>query len=178
MPLVFIGIGSNLGDRKFYFNNAADLLRRDSDILDLRCSPVYETDPVGSEGQPKYWNAVWSIETQLDPHELLKRLHAIEAGAGRVRKAPNDARTLDLDILFYGNQVIKETGLRIPHPRLQERAFVLVPFCDLAPEWVHPVLNKTMRQLLQEVDSLSKVRRKAYGEQSSPYTVPRTEEPL
>lgn len=156
MPQVFIGIGSNLGDRKFYFDHAAQKLVQDQDIHSLKCSPIYETAPVGGEDQPKFWNAVWSFETSIHPLELLNRLHAVEAGAGRVRKQPNEARTLDLDILFYGNQIIQTADLEIPHPRLHQRAFVLVPFCDLAPGWEHPVLKKTIRELLCELNAKSR----------------------
>jgi 2-amino-4-hydroxy-6-hydroxymethyldihydropteridine diphosphokinase len=151
MPQVYIGIGSNLGDRKSNFGFAARELLADDRIREMDRSPVYETEPVGGEGQPRYWNAVWSFVTELSPQDLLQRMHAIEAQAGRQRVARNEARTLDLDILFYGNETCEGQNCIIPHPRLHERAFVLVPFCDLAPEFVHPVLKKTIRVLLNEL---------------------------
>ncbi len=154
MPQVYISIGSNLGDRESYFEFAAKELLIDDRIRDLKRSPVYETEPVGGEGQPRYWNAVWSLVTELPAAVLLKRMHDIEAAAGRQRTAANEARVLDLDILFYGKKLLRRLPFTIPHPRLHERAFVLVPFCDLAPEFIHPALNKSMKQLLEEYRAL------------------------
>jgi 2-amino-4-hydroxy-6-hydroxymethyldihydropteridine diphosphokinase len=153
MPQVYIGVGANLGDRKSSFEFAAKSLLADDRISDLRFSPVYETEPVGSEGQPRYWNAVWSFVTELSPQDLLQRMHEIEARAGRQRITKNEARVLDLDILFYGNKTCEKKDCIIPHPRLHKRAFVLVPFCDLAPEFMHPVLKKTIRVLLNELSA-------------------------
>ncbi len=149
MPIVFIGVGSNLGDRENFFRMAALEIQNEAGICDLKCSPVYETEPVGGEGQPLYWNAVWSFTTELVPQVLLHKLHDIEMKAGRRRKVPNEARVLDLDILFYGDSVLKQAELTVPHPRIPERVFVLAPFCDLAPEFVHPEVKKNMRQLLE-----------------------------
>jgi len=151
MPTVFIGVGSNLGDRQKNFEFAQKEMLESGAVRHLRCSPVYETEPVNGEGQPLYWNAVWSFDTDLAPHDLLRKLHNIEAMAGRMRRAPNEARVLDLDILFYGDQKWAGSGLVIPHPRLHEREFVLAPFCDLAPEWEHPGFKKTMKELLNNV---------------------------
>ncbi len=148
MPVVFIGVGSNLGDREFFFEFAAREIQRKAGIRDLKCSPVYETEPVDGAGQSLYLNAVWSFVTELAPEVLLQKLHDIEARAGRRRASVNEARVLDLDILFYGDSVSKQTALTIPHPRIPERAFVLAPFCDLAPEFVHPEFKQNMRQLL------------------------------
>lgn len=149
MPTIFLGIGSNLGERELHFNLAKEALSGTQGVRDLKCSPVYETDPVGSEGG-KFWNAVWSFETELGPREILEVLQAIEKNAGRVRTTKNEPRSLDLDILFYSDQIIQSVELTVPHPRIAERAFVLVPFCDLAPHWIHPGLHKTMRHLLKE----------------------------
>lgn len=146
MPKVFIGVGSNLGDREGSLEMARKEILSTVGFKDLRCSSVYETEPVEAEGGP-FLNAVWSFETAWSAREVLDRLQAIEAKAGRRRTGANAARTLDLDLLFYGDQVIRDSGLAVPHPRLHERAFVLVPFCDLAPEWMHPVLKKTLREL-------------------------------
>jgi 2-amino-4-hydroxy-6-hydroxymethyldihydropteridine diphosphokinase len=147
MPKVFIGVGSNLGDRAGYFEFAKKELFLTAGVKVLECSPVYETEPVAAEGGP-FLNAVWSFETDLSPQELLKKTQEIEALAGRERNKPGDARTLDLDILFYDDQVISEPGLAVPHPRLHERSFVLEPLCDLEPDLVHPALKKTMKELL------------------------------
>jgi 2-amino-4-hydroxy-6-hydroxymethyldihydropteridine diphosphokinase len=153
MPQVYLGIGSNLGDRKRNFEFAAEKFLNDGRVSDLRRSPVYETEPVGGEGQPKYWNAVWSFVTELPPHDLLERMHEIEAQAGRRRVTKNEARVLDIDILFYGDEMYESQTCIIPHPRLHQRAFVLVPFCDLAPEFIHPVLKKTIKILSDELNA-------------------------
>lgn len=148
MPIVFIGVGSNLGDRESFFRMAEREIRQERGIRDLKCSPVYETEPVDGEGQPLYLNAVWSFVTELAPQDLLQKLQGIEDKAGRFRKVRNEARVLDLDILFHGDSILKQQDLMVPHPRIPERAFVLAPFCDLAPEFIHPGLKKSMRQLL------------------------------
>ena len=153
MPQVFISIGANLGDRKSSFEFAAKKLLVDGRISDLKRSPVYETEPVGGEGQPRYWNAVWTFVTELSPDDLLQRMHGIEAQAGRQRITKNEARVLDLDILFYGNETCESQTCMIPHPRLHGRAFVLVPFCDIAPGFMHPTLKKTIRVLLNELSA-------------------------
>lgn len=157
MSRVFIGVGSNLGSRAEYLEFAKKEILQIAGLTDLDCSPVYETEPVAAEGG-SFLNAVWSFETGLEPQDLLRKIQKIEVKANRQRNRPNEARTLDLDILFFGDQVIREPGMTIPHPRLHERAFVLVPFCDLDPEFIHPVLKKTMKQLLKELNGAYGVR--------------------
>jgi 2-amino-4-hydroxy-6-hydroxymethyldihydropteridine diphosphokinase len=151
MARAFVGVGSNLGDRKGFIERARATLRQVRDVTFLRASRIYETDPVGGPKQGKYLNVVWEIETQLAPEEFMKCLLAIEKELGRERKEPNAPRTIDLDLLSWEQQVIDGEGLVVPHPRLQERRFVLEPLADLEPEWRHPVLNKTVRQLLEEL---------------------------
>lgn len=150
MSKVFIGVGSNLGDRASYFELAKKELLRAVEPTKLRCSPVYETEPVAAEGGP-FLNAVWSFETDLSPSELLIKIQGIEAQANRQRNSPNQARTLDLDILFYEDQVIRMPGLTVPHPRLHERVFVLKPMAELAPDFKHPILKRTIKELLFSV---------------------------
>lgn len=106
------------------------------------------TDPVPPSGQPPYVNGVVRLSGAIDPHALLARLHAIEAGAARIRMERNGPRTLDLDLLAVGDRVLDDATLTLPHPRLAERAFVLLPLCDVAPGWVHPVLGRTAQSLL------------------------------
>jgi 2-amino-4-hydroxy-6-hydroxymethyldihydropteridine diphosphokinase len=106
---------------------------------------------VGKTDQDWFVNGVVSLETSMDPRELLDFLLSIERKMGRVREAKWGPRTIDLDILFYGNQILKETDLQVPHPRLHERRFVLIPLKDVAPDLVHPVLGKTVSEILAEL---------------------------
>ena len=150
MARVFIGVGTNLGDRENNLQTAQALIEKSSHFTLVVQSPVYETDPVGGPPQNKYLNAVWEIETTLSPSAVLKELLHIEHQMGRARTVPNAPRVIDLDILFYENQIIRQPGLEVPHPRLYERYFVLKPLVDLVPGFVHPALKKTVRQLLEE----------------------------
>lgn len=147
----YVGLGSNLGDRAAYLLKALSLLSRLQKTHLLRLSPVYETEPVGPP-QPPYLNLVAEVETQLTPRILLASLLQIERSLGRERKERWGPRTIDLDLLLYGDLVLKEEGLEIPHPRLHQRAFVLVPLVDLIPEGRHPVLGRTFAQLLAPLD--------------------------
>ncbi len=148
---VFLAVGSNLGDRAKNLARAESELKQAHGIQFIRSSSVYETEPVGGPPQDKYLNAVWEIRTELSPHNLLQMLVMIEASLGRKREGRNFPRTLDLDILFYDEKIIHEQGLTIPHPRLHERAFVLTPLADLAPDWIHPEFKKTVQNLLEEL---------------------------
>ncbi len=152
MSKVFIGVGSNLGDRKALIDEAADRLARVPDVVFRNKSKVYETEPVEAEGG-KFMNAVWEIETRMSPRELLGSLLTIEEAMGRVRMHKNEARPIDLDILLYDEQVIEEPGLSIPHPRLHERWFVLKPLSDLGSDIRHPKKKKTVIDMLKEVKS-------------------------
>jgi 2-amino-4-hydroxy-6-hydroxymethyldihydropteridine diphosphokinase len=147
----FVAVGSNLGDRLQKINNAKSLLAQNPDLEVIRSSPVYETNPVGGPPQGKYLNAVWEIETMFPPRQLMSYLLEVETKLGRKRAEPNAPRTIDLDILSYGDEIVEEKDLVIPHPRLAERFFVLEPLTDLAPEWVHPKFKKTARVLLEEL---------------------------
>ena len=146
--LVYIGVGSNLGNRPSFLELARDLVQKLPATRFLRSSQVHETDPVGGPPQGKFLNAVWEIETRLPPVELKDRLLQIEEKLGRKRTVQNAPREIDLDILFYGDRVVQGPGLEIPHPRLRERLFVLVPLAELVPDKTHPQLKKLVRQLL------------------------------
>lgn len=151
MTQTLIAIGSNLGDRQKNLEHARLLLEQRPDIRILKMSSVRETEPVGGPPQGKYLNAVWLAETGLAPEMLLEELLAIEKRMGRERREPNAPRTLDLDILFFGDRIIHRPGLVIPHPRLAGRVFVLEPLAELVPDWMHPKLKKTVRAILEEV---------------------------
>jgi 2-amino-4-hydroxy-6-hydroxymethyldihydropteridine diphosphokinase len=135
----FIGLGSNLGDREAYLRRALDLLRADPSIELLAVSSFRETDPVGFLDQPRFLNAAAALETELAARALLERLLAVEQVLGRRRDGPRfGPRTIDLDLLLHGEEVVKEPGLTVPHPRLAERRFVLEPLHELDPGLVIP----------------------------------------
>jgi len=144
---VAIALGSNLGDREA--NLAFGLSALPGFITNLRQSRWHDTAPFGvSADQPRYLNGVVIGETELPARELLERLLAIEDAAGRTRPAPMAPRTLDLDLILYGDKKIEEPGLLVPHPRFRERLFVLEPLAELAPDWIDPVTGRLIRELL------------------------------
>ena len=134
MPVAYLGIGTNMGDRLAFLQGALDGLRADAAVDVDAWSPVYETRPVGGPPQENYLNAVVAVATSKNPPELLALCNALEADADRVRTVHWGPRTLDIDVLLYENLQCDDPVLTIPHPRMHERAFVLVPLRDLAPE--------------------------------------------
>ncbi len=151
MARVLIAVGSNLEDRLGNINRAQGLLAAVPGIKIIRTSKIYETLPVGGPPQGKYLNAAWEIETTQNPRELLELLLDIERQMGRRRRELHEPRTIDLDILFYDQRIVDEPGLVIPHPRLQDRAFVLEPLADIAPDWEHPQLRGSVRSLWESL---------------------------
>ena len=129
----FVGIGSNLGDREGNFRQAVELLSAEDGVDVVAVSEIRETDPVGPVEQGPFLNGAVRIETDLAPRELLERLLAVEERLGRVRRERWGPRTIDLDLLLYGDDIVDEPGLTVPHPRLHERRFALEPLSDLAP---------------------------------------------
>ncbi len=158
LPVVYLGLGSNLGDRR---RNRAVALRRQEPLVCIEAvSSLYETDPVGPQDQPPYYNAVCRGVTGLPPRGLLRHLQEVECELGR-RTGPRwGPRPIDIDLLLYGDAVIEEPDLRVPHPELPGRAFVLVPLAELAAEVRHPELGHAIGSLADEVDR-SGVRRRA-----------------
>ena len=152
----YVGLGANLGDREATIRRALERLGEFGAVEAV--SPLYETDPVGDPNQPAFLNAVARLRTGVPPDELLAGLHRIEAAAGRVRTVRNAPRTLDLDLLFYDDAIRDDPALVLPHPRLHERAFVLVPLHDLAPDLVHPRLRRTVAELLAALADRGGVR--------------------
>ena len=147
-----IASGSNLGDSYAILQGAVDQMAQHAHIKVIRCSSIYQTPPVGPP-QPDYLNASILIETDLAPEELLRTLLQIEANFGRVRRERWGPRLLDLDLLLFGDLVLTLPTLQIPHPRMHERAFVLVPLAEVASHWVDPISGKTVAQLVQNVTS-------------------------
>ncbi len=145
---VLVALGSNLGDRAGHLLGALAALSRLAGFELRALSPVYETDPVGPPGQGPYLNAVLAGRSTLEPEALLAALLEIEHGHGRTRGRRWEPRTLDLDLLDYGGLVLERPGLTLPHPRLHERPFVLVPLADVAPGWRHPLLGESAATLL------------------------------
>ena len=146
MATAYIGLGSNLGDRKTTLRMAIQRLEILGRIAGV--SSLYETEPVGYLEQPSFLNAVIALETALAPVDLLGALLGIERDLGRVRSFPNAPRTLDLDLLLVDDAIIDTPDLTLPHPRLHERPFVLVPLAEIAPELVLPGSGKTLQELL------------------------------
>jgi len=147
----YIAIGSNLGDRQSFIERALQQLGEHSEIKVVQTSSVLETEPVGPGPQDQYLNAVLQIQTTLQPHPLLDFLIEIEHRLGRIRREKWGPRTIDLDILLFDDRVIDEQSLTIPHPRLQDRTFVLIPLCEIAPRMVHPLLHRSVENLLNEL---------------------------
>ena len=153
MKTAYIGIGSNLGDKR---QNCLRAIEKIEQIPGCRLtgrSDWYLTEPVGVEGQDWYVNGVISLSTAISPQELLGSLLDIEAEMGRVREERWESRVIDLDILLYGQEIIDEEDLKVPHPLMHRRKFVLVPLVQLAPDLIHPSLGVSMAELLRRVRS-------------------------
>lgn len=146
---VYLGLGSNLGDRKANLEKALQLLGERLQIDQV--SSLYETEPVGHAEQPMFFNAVCRAETGLGPLQLLSLIKGIEATLGRVPSFANSPRSIDVDILFYNDLCMETADLTIPHPKIKERAFVLIPLLEIAPQLVHPVSGESIKDLANAI---------------------------
>lgn len=151
MAKVYIGVGSNLGERRKNCFRALELLEKEK-IFIKKKSSFYETEPWGIKDQPMFLNMVLEIETDLKPQELLQIIKKIEKKAGREKTYPWGPRAIDLDILLFDNIIINDDNLKIPHPLMCERDFVLRPLCEIAPYKLHPVLQLTIEELLHRLN--------------------------
>jgi len=149
---IYLALGTNVGDRLVNLESVRTGLP--PSVCLLSASPIYETPPWGYLQQPPFLNQVLEAETDLAPLDLLDYVKGIEVQLGRTQTFRNGPRLIDVDILFYDDLTLKESGLTIPHSRLHERAFVLLPLFDIAPDLRHPIIGKTVREMLEDVDRI------------------------
>ena len=154
---VYLGLGANMGDRQANLERAVELLGERLRIE--KVSSVYETEPVGYEEQPPFLNAVCRVQTDIGPLQLLSLVKGIEAGMGRVPNFTDGPRPIDVDIILYGDLVMVDPELTIPHPRMAQRAFVLVPLAEIAPDIVHPFSGESIEYMTAKVDGIDGVKK-------------------
>lgn len=158
MTKIYLSLGSNIGDRARNIAGALEGLRRRG-VRITRESSLYETEPVEFREQDWFLNSVVEAETELTPDQLMETILVVERSLGRERRIPKGPRIIDIDILLYNGAVVHTVHVDIPHPRMAERRFVLLPFAEIAPGVIHPTLKKTIGELLDETPDSSEVRR-------------------
>ncbi len=157
MREIYLGLGSNLGDRLLNLMNCLNLLQASGQISIVQFSPIYETEPVGVVDQPWFLNMAIEIETELEPFGLLQLTQSTEKQIGRIRTHRWGPRVIDIDILFFGRTILRQPMLHLPHRMLQHRKFVLLPLKDIAPGFIHPELNEDIDQLLAVCQDTSQI---------------------
>lgn len=154
---IYLSLGGNLGNTLEIFKNVYPILEKKIGPI-LHFSSLYQTKAWGNTQQADFLNQVLELSTDLNPQELITQILGIESELGRVRKQTWEARIIDLDILFYGNQIVQESNLQIPHPFLPQRKFVLIPLAEIAPNLIHPILQKSIATLLIDCPDSSEVK--------------------
>src|SRR5262245_36484274 len=154
---VYLGLGSNLGEREKYLNTAVGDLKKLRDVKVIWTSSVYETEPRGKTDQPAFLNAVVQVETTLVPNELYHKVKGIESAVGRNASERWGPREIDIDILVYDGLVFEDNELKVPHPEVEKRRFVLVPLREIAPDLVHPVSGLTVEEMADACSDSGKV---------------------
>ena len=156
MTLVYLSLGSNKGDKVNFIHQATSLIANSDNIKLVRASTLYESEPWGEKNQDWFVNACLEVKTTLSPQEFLAKMQNIEIKLGRTKDENTkkwSEREIDIDIIFWGNEIINDENLKIPHPYAHKRAFVLVPLLELVPDFVHPVIKKSLLEIHSEMDN-------------------------
>ena len=156
MTLVYLSLGSNKGDKVNFIHQATSLIANSDNIKLVRASTLYESEPWGEKNQDWFVNACLEVKTTLSPQEFLAKIQNIEIKLGRTKDENTkkwSEREIDIDIIFWGNEIINDENLKIPHPYAHKRAFVLVPLLELVPDFVHPVIKKSLLEIHSEMDN-------------------------